>query len=146
MFVRLVVVAALLAALGAGPAGKSTTLPLLPWHEARLDGDGRLLAWYHPERGLGYDRVLRLGWGFLERGVPVDRRAGVKVVPRLCRSSSPAAGDAYDVAPYPAATSRSTCSTRPPGASRSRVPLTNAALDREDIQDILGIWPRSSFR
>ncbi len=79
MFVRLVVVAALLAALGAGPAGKNTTLPLLPWHEARLDGDGRLLAWYHPERGLGYDRVLRLGWGFLERGVPVDRRAGVKV-------------------------------------------------------------------
>lgn len=41
--------------------------PLLPWHPARRDADGKLLAWYHPEAGLGYDHVLHLGWNFLER-------------------------------------------------------------------------------
>jgi pimeloyl-ACP methyl ester carboxylesterase len=40
---------------------------LLPWHPARLDANGKLLAWYHPEAGLGYDHVLRLGWNYLER-------------------------------------------------------------------------------
>src|SRR5262249_59692503 len=40
---------------------------LLPWHPARRDADGKLLAWYRPEAGLGYDHVLRLGWNFLER-------------------------------------------------------------------------------
>jgi hypothetical protein len=41
--------------------------PLLPWHRAVRDGDGRLLPWYRPNANLGYDRVLRLGWNFLER-------------------------------------------------------------------------------
>ena len=50
----------------------------LPWHQANLDGQGTLRAWYRPGRNLGYDHVLRLGWSFLERRVPVDRRAGVK--------------------------------------------------------------------
>lgn len=40
---------------------------LLPWHDAVRDGQGRLLAWYRPSAGLGYDRVLRLGWNFIER-------------------------------------------------------------------------------
>ena len=40
---------------------------LLPWHPARRDADGKLVPWYHPEAGLGYDHVLRLGWNFLER-------------------------------------------------------------------------------
>ncbi len=40
---------------------------LLPWHRPRRDGDGKLLAWYRPEAGLGYDHVLRLGWNFVER-------------------------------------------------------------------------------
>jgi poly(3-hydroxybutyrate) depolymerase len=43
---------------------------LLPWHDAVLDGDGKLLAWYRPGAGLGYDRVLRLGWNFIERRIP----------------------------------------------------------------------------
>src|SRR5262249_59497391 len=34
---------------------------------ARRAADGKLLAWYRPEAGLGYDHVLRLGWSFLER-------------------------------------------------------------------------------
>lgn len=39
---------------------------LLPWHRAVRDGQGRLLPWYRPAAGLGYDRVLRLGWNFIE--------------------------------------------------------------------------------
>ncbi len=53
--------------------------PYLPWHGAVLDRDGKLLAWYRPDENLGYDRVLRLGWTFLERRVPVDRRTGLPV-------------------------------------------------------------------
>jgi hypothetical protein len=53
--------------------------PLLPWHRAVLDRNGKLLAWYRPEANLGYDRVLRLGWDFIERRVPRDRRSGAKV-------------------------------------------------------------------
>lgn len=39
---------------------------LLPWHRAVRDAEGRLLPWYRPAAGLGYDRVLRLGWNFIE--------------------------------------------------------------------------------
>jgi len=28
----------------------------LPWHDAALDPQGKLLAWYHPEQNLGYDK------------------------------------------------------------------------------------------
>jgi hypothetical protein len=52
---------------------RSLVHPLLPWHTAVLDGDGRLLPWYRPGAGLGYDHVLRLGWRFVERRVPSDR-------------------------------------------------------------------------
>jgi hypothetical protein len=51
----------------------------LPWHAARVDAAGRLQPWYRPGRGLGYDHVLRLGWRFIERSVPVDARTGRKV-------------------------------------------------------------------
>jgi hypothetical protein len=44
----------------------------LPWHQASVDSQGRLLAWYAPERNLGYDHVLRLGWDFIEHRVPKD--------------------------------------------------------------------------
>jgi len=40
---------------------------LLPWHRAVRDAGGGLLAWYRPGANLGYDRVLRLGWNFVER-------------------------------------------------------------------------------
>ena len=53
--------------------------PLLPWHRAVRDPQGRLLPWYRPGAGLGYDHVLRLGWRFIERGVPRDPRTGAKV-------------------------------------------------------------------
>jgi len=53
----------------------------LPWHTAVLDGQGRLLAWYEPDKNLGYDHVLRLGWDFIEHKVPTDSRhkTGLKI-------------------------------------------------------------------
>lgn len=65
------------------PASAPAAAPVnayLPWHQARLAADGALLPWYGtPRQNFGYDHVLRLGWRFLEHGVPIDRRAGVKV-------------------------------------------------------------------
>lgn len=52
---------------------------LLPWHAARLDARGELQPWYRPDRGLGYDHVLRLGWSFLERRIPDDAKTRRKV-------------------------------------------------------------------
>ncbi len=51
----------------------------LPWHKVVLDSRGQLLAWYHPEKNLGYDKFLRLDWDFIEHKVPVDVNTGVKV-------------------------------------------------------------------
>ena len=51
----------------------------LPWHEAVLDSQGRLLAWYQPEKNLGYDKFLRLDWDFLEHKVPIEGNTGLKV-------------------------------------------------------------------
>jgi hypothetical protein len=53
----------------------------VPWHNAVLDSQGKLLAWYHPEKNLGYDEVLRLTWDFLEHKVPIDtqRGSGLKI-------------------------------------------------------------------
>jgi hypothetical protein len=48
----------------------------VPWHSVRLDAQGRLLAWYRPEAGLGYDQVLRRGWNFIEHKVPLDTTFG----------------------------------------------------------------------
>jgi hypothetical protein len=51
----------------------------LPWHPAQLDPQGRVLAWYHPEKNLGYDEFLHLDWDFLEHKVPIDSETNVKV-------------------------------------------------------------------
>jgi hypothetical protein len=51
----------------------------LPWHDAVLDSQGKLLAWYHPEQNLGYDKVLHLGWDYMEHKVPDDPKSGLKV-------------------------------------------------------------------
>jgi hypothetical protein len=48
----------------------------MPWHTAVLDSQSKLLAWYRPEKNLGYDQVLRLTWDFLERKVPIDTEKG----------------------------------------------------------------------
>jgi hypothetical protein len=67
------------AASAASSASRRPVHPLLPWHRAVVDRRGRLLAWYRPRAGLGYDRVLKLGWDFVERRVPRDPRTGRKV-------------------------------------------------------------------
>ena len=78
-------IAAVLASLAVGTSMRADASrppfvhPLLPWHRAVLDEQGKLLAWYRPQDGLGYDHVLRLGWRFIERRVPPDRKTGVKV-------------------------------------------------------------------
>jgi hypothetical protein len=53
----------------------------LPWHAPVLDRQGKLLAWFEPGRNLGYDKVLRLGWDFIEHKVPRDtrHRTGLKI-------------------------------------------------------------------
>src|SRR6476469_4823961 len=51
----------------------------LPYHQAVLDQQGKLLAWYEPEKNRGYDKVLHLGWDFIEHRVPRDHKTGQKV-------------------------------------------------------------------
>jgi hypothetical protein len=48
----------------------------VPWHPVALDAQSKLLAWYHPEKNLGYDQVIRLGWDFIEHKVPLDTQHG----------------------------------------------------------------------
>ncbi len=58
----------------------------LPWHPAVLDARLKLQAWYEPDRNLGWDKVLRLGWGFLEHKVPTDTRHGTGLKTYLVNS------------------------------------------------------------
>lgn len=51
----------------------------LPYHDAVLDSTDKLLAWYHPEKSLGYDNFVRMDWDFLEHRVPIDALGGVRV-------------------------------------------------------------------
>jgi hypothetical protein len=51
----------------------------LPWHKAVFDKGGNLLAWYEPEKNLGYHKVVRIAWDFIEHKVPNDPATGVKV-------------------------------------------------------------------
>jgi len=79
---RPLAVAAATLVVAASPSASAPRTPvhrLLPWHAAIVDAQGRLLAWHAPRRGLGYDRVLRLGWDFVERREPRDRRTGLPV-------------------------------------------------------------------
>lgn len=51
----------------------------LPWHDAVRDSHDKLLAWFHPEKSQGYDKVLRLAWDYMEHKVPNDAKSGLKV-------------------------------------------------------------------
>ena len=77
-FIGVVTVSALVL-LGSWPAvADAATTPVstdpvnaeLPWHTVVVDPQGKLLAWYQPQQHLGYDRVLQLGWSFIEHKVP----------------------------------------------------------------------------
>jgi hypothetical protein len=58
----------------------------LPWHAAALDPAGKLLAWYEPEQSRGWDKVLKLGWDFLEHKVPADSIHGTTLKTYLLNS------------------------------------------------------------
>src|ERR1035437_1204511 len=60
----------------------------LPWHKPVLDNNGKLLAWFEPGQNLGYDKVLRLGWDFIEHKVPKDTRHGTGLKIYLIRSEA----------------------------------------------------------
>lgn len=78
MLVRFVVVALLLAA-PAGAGEKRYLNAQLPFHEVKADAQGKVLAWFEPEKNLGWDKVLRLGWDFIEHKVPRDPKTGLKI-------------------------------------------------------------------
>ncbi len=63
-----------LSTVAASPEDRKFVNAQLAWHEPVLDSQGKLLAWYKPEKNLGYDHVLRLGWDFIEHKVPRDTR------------------------------------------------------------------------
>ena len=70
-------VAAVLYMLAGSPLpGQEYVSAQLPWHAPVLDAHGKLLAWYEPDKNRGYDKVLRLGWDFIEHKVPNDARTG----------------------------------------------------------------------
>ena len=66
----------LILALTSALTGQNYVNSQLPWHDAVLDAHGKLLAWHHAEKNQGYDKVMRLGWDFLEHKVPNDTRHG----------------------------------------------------------------------
>jgi|YelNatPaOPRAMG01_1025707.scaffolds.fasta_scaffold27895_3 hypothetical protein len=78
-FIKFVIASALVLFATSASHGQGFVNAQLPWHQAVLDSRGRLLAWYHPEENLGYDKVLRLGWDFLENRVPDDPKTGLKI-------------------------------------------------------------------
>src|SRR5919201_3260208 len=55
-------------------------------HHAVRDAKGRILAWYRPKEGFGYDHVMRLGWRFIESKVPRDHRWGTGLPVQLVSS------------------------------------------------------------
>ena len=67
--------AAILLAATAGGQDAHVNAQLI-WHAPVMDAQSKLLAWYQPRKNLGWDKVLRLGWDFLEHKVPKDTRYG----------------------------------------------------------------------
>jgi hypothetical protein len=73
-------VTAILAVLNAMTAAAQTyPNAQMPWHSIVLDSQGRILAWYQPDKNLGYDQFLKLDWDFMEHKIPIDTVTGVKV-------------------------------------------------------------------
>ena len=63
----------------------------LPFHKVARDERDRLLAWYHPEKNLGYDKVLRLAAenGYLKRRGAMGGGYAAMVSGRPCWSGLP---------------------------------------------------------
>src|ERR1700722_13269310 len=76
IFARLILLSAVLLPPFAACADDVYVNAQVPWHSVALDAHGKLLAWYQPEKNLGYDHVIRVGWDFIEHKVPVDTEHG----------------------------------------------------------------------
>jgi hypothetical protein len=76
IFARLILLSAVLMPPFAVAADDVYVNAQVPWHSAALDAQGKLLAWYQPEKNLGYDHVIRVGWDFIEHKVPKDSQHG----------------------------------------------------------------------
>lgn len=76
------IAAATLTLLGCSLSGFSQDYPnsMLPWHNAVLDSQHKLVSWYQPETGLAFDHVMRLGWNYIEHKIPNDTKGtGAKI-------------------------------------------------------------------
>ncbi len=51
----------------------------LPWHAAAVDSQGKLIPWYEPDKNLGFDKVMRLAWNYMEHQVKTDPKTGQKI-------------------------------------------------------------------
>ncbi len=51
----------------------------LPWHTAMLDSQNKLIPWYEPDKNLGFDKVMRLAWDYMENKVETDPKTGEKI-------------------------------------------------------------------
>jgi hypothetical protein len=76
IFARLILLSAVLLPPFAASADDVYVNAQVPWHSVALDAQGKLLAWYQPEKNLGYDHVIRVGWDFIEHKVPKDSQHG----------------------------------------------------------------------
>jgi len=75
-FIRLLMLMSIVALATRGLWAQGFVNAQLPWHRAVLDSQGKLLAWYHPEENLGYDKVLHLGWDFWNKRCLMIPRPG----------------------------------------------------------------------
>ena len=51
----------------------------LPFHSVAIDSAGKLVPWYEADKSLGFDKVMRLGWDYMEHQVKTDPKTGLKI-------------------------------------------------------------------
>src|SRR3954454_21293702 len=53
---------------------------MLPWHDAVLDSQHKLVPWFQSESGQAFDHVMHLGWDYIEHKIPIDAQGtGAKI-------------------------------------------------------------------
>lgn len=68
--------------LGVSQACFSQDYPnsMLPWHDAVLDSQHKLVPWYQAESGQAFDHVMHLAWNYIEHKIPNDTKGtGAKI-------------------------------------------------------------------
>jgi len=59
-------------ALEKANSGRDYVNSQLPFHSVTIDSTGKLIPWYEPEKNLGFDEVMRLGWDYMEHQIKTD--------------------------------------------------------------------------